>query len=60
MTGTSTNGLKSIVPIRVTVDPTGQMGLAGLLVITTTGFGTGGENNEGNVTENQMKSLGLL
>ena len=34
----------------VTVDPTGQMGLAGLLVITTTGFGTGGENNEGNMT----------
>ena len=46
--------------VRVTVDPTERMGLAGLLVITTTGFGTGGENNEGNVTENQIKSLGLL
>ena len=44
-TGTSTNGLKSTVQIRVTVDPTGRMGLAGVLdnVIITATFGTGGE-----------------
>ena len=45
-TGTSTNGLKSTVQVRVTVDPTGRMGLAGLLVITTTGFGTGRRERE--------------
>ena len=41
VTGRSTAGLKSTVQVRVTVDPTGRIGLTGTLVIfTEVGAGT--------------------
>ena len=33
VTGTSTSGLKSTVQVRVTADPTGRMGLTGVLLL---------------------------
>ena len=42
VTGTSTAGLNSTVQVKVTSDPTGRMGLTGLLVtVTKVGTGTG-------------------
>ena len=42
VTGTSTAGLKPTVQVRVTSDPTGQMGLTGSLVtVKEYGAGTG-------------------
>jgi hypothetical protein len=41
VTGTSTDRLKSTVQVRVTVALRGRIGLAGVLVIITVGFGTG-------------------
>ena len=47
VTGTSTAGLNSTVQFRVTLDPTGQMGLTGSLVmVTDVGGRTRGQNRE--------------
>ena len=60
VTGTSTARLNSTVQIRVTSDPTGQIGLTGSLETITVGLGTGKMRNSFNYHRKQTLFLSLF